>query len=42
VDLRAGAEIEADRLEEDERGTSRVDVGGGQDARYFLMTGAAA
>jgi hypothetical protein len=29
VDLRAGAEIEADRLEDDKRGTGRVDVGCG-------------
>src|SRR5690349_9856280 len=36
VDLRAGAEVEADRLEEDERRAGGVDVGGGQDAGVLL------
>jgi hypothetical protein len=30
VDLGVGAEVEADRLEGDERGAGRVDVGGGE------------
>src|SRR6266851_9552740 len=32
VDLRAEAEVEADRLEDVECGAGRVDVGGGEDA----------
>jgi hypothetical protein len=36
VDLGVDAEVEADRLEDDERGAGRVDVGGGQDAGVLL------
>ena len=36
VDPRVRAEVEADRLEEDGRGTGRVEVGGGQDTEVFL------
>src|SRR2546430_13355840 len=36
VDLGADAEVEADRLEDDERGAGRIDVGGGQDAGVLL------
>src|SRR5689334_832426 len=36
VDLGVDAEVEADRLEDDERGAGRVDVGGGQDAEVLL------
>src|SRR5215470_8112168 len=36
VDLRAETLVEADRLEDVERGAVRVDVGGGQDAGVLL------
>src|SRR6185437_666990 len=36
VDLGADAEVEADRLEDVERGAVRVDVGGGEDAGVLL------
>ena len=36
VDLGVDAEVETDRLEEDERGAGRVYVGGGQDAGVLL------
>src|SRR5262249_54397127 len=36
VDLRAEAVVEADRLEDVERGAGRVDVGGGEDAGVLL------
>src|SRR3984885_11242265 len=36
VDLRADAEVEADRFEDDERGAGGVDVGGGEDAGVLL------
>jgi hypothetical protein len=42
VDLGADAEVEADRLEDVERGAVRVDVGGGEDAGVLLMAGAEA
>src|SRR5919197_5335169 len=36
VDLRADAEVEADRFEDDERGTGGVDIRGGEDAGVLL------
>src|SRR5690242_17917407 len=36
VDLRTGAEVEADRFEQYERGAGRVDIGRGQDPGVLL------
>jgi hypothetical protein len=42
VDLRAVAEVQADRLENDERVAGSEDVGAARTPVYFVMTGAAA